>query len=128
MKPLNRWFAFADEDLLVAERAMEDGIFNQVCFHAQQGVEKCLKGFLQSHGHRVPKTHHLSELLGLCVELERSFGQFQEECLLLDRYYIPTRYPDALPGTKPEGLPNRDDAAEALEILRRLRKMIAENE
>jgi len=39
---------------------------------------------------------------------------------LLDRFYIPTRYPDALPGSLPEGLPNRDDAAEALAVARQV--------
>lgn len=30
-----------------------------------------------------------------------------------DRFYIPTRYPDALPGAPPEGLPGKRDADEA---------------
>jgi HEPN domain-containing protein len=34
----------------------------------------------------------------------------------LDRFYIPTRYPDALPGTLPEGFPGRRDAQEALDV------------
>jgi HEPN domain-containing protein len=34
---------------------------------------------------------------------------------LLDRFYIPTRYPDALPGIPPEGLPGRLDAQDALQ-------------
>ena len=27
-----------------------------------------------------------------------------------DRFYIPTRYPDEIPGSLPEGLPNKKDA------------------
>jgi len=34
--------------------------------------------------------------------------------LLLDRYYIPTRYPDAVPGSLATGMPNQADAEEAL--------------
>jgi len=34
----------------------------------------------------------------------------------LDRFYIPTRYPDALPGTLPDGLPDEKDAEEALDL------------
>jgi len=34
--------------------------------------------------------------------------------LLLDRYYIPTRYPDAVPGSSVTGMPNQADAEEAL--------------
>ena len=37
---------------------------------------------------------------------------------LLDRFYIPTRYPDALPGEMPEGLPSKRDAHEALDLAR----------
>ena len=33
---------------------------------------------------------------------------------LLDRFYIPTRYPDALPGALPDDLPTRQDAEQAL--------------
>ena len=46
MKKANNWFLFAEEDLLMAEIALENEIYNQVCFHSQQGVEKILKGFL----------------------------------------------------------------------------------
>ena len=34
--------------------------------------------------------------------------------IVLDRFYIPTRYPDALPGGLSEGAPRREDADEAL--------------
>ena len=39
-----RWLAFAREDLRMAELALSESIFNQVCFHAQQCVEKAIKG------------------------------------------------------------------------------------
>ena len=39
---------------------------------------------------------------------------------MLDRFYIPTRYPDALPGSLPEGLPGLDDATQALHIARQV--------
>lgn len=34
----------------------------------------------------------------------------------LDRFYAPTRYPDAMPGTLPEGLPGKPESAEALAV------------
>lgn len=40
----HKWLEFAHEDLVLAEAAFEKQIDNQVCFHAQQGVEKALKG------------------------------------------------------------------------------------
>ncbi len=59
----HKWLEFAREDLILAGAALEKGIYNQVCFHAQQGVEKALKGFLRSRQRSVPKTHSLGELL-----------------------------------------------------------------
>jgi len=124
MKRPNKWFSFADEDWLVAKQTLKDGIYNQVCFHSQQGVEKLLKGVLHQGGQKIPKTHHLQELLGMCIKHLPSLKDFEEDCLLLDRYYIPTRYPDALPGALPEGLPNKEDAEQALRILENMRQCI----
>ncbi len=46
------------------------------------------------------------------------------ELLFLDRFYIPTRYPDALPGSLPEGMPNNQDAAGALATARRILDLV----
>jgi HEPN domain-containing protein len=35
---------------------------------------------------------------------------------MLDDFYIPARYPDALPGALPEGLPGQEDAAQAFSL------------
>lgn len=113
-----RWLVFAHEDLALAELALQNGIVNQACFHAQQGVEKALKAFLRRHQRSVPKTHALSELLTLCQHRDRGFRRLSDACMTLDRYYIPTRYPDALPGMGSEGLPTRHDAEEAVTLVR----------
>jgi HEPN domain-containing protein len=39
----DRWFEFARQDLQMAELALHEGIYNQVCFHSQQCVENQLK-------------------------------------------------------------------------------------
>lgn len=112
------WLEFAREDFVLAETALEKEIYNQVCFHAQQGVEKALKGFLRSRQRSIPRTHALSELLALCRDLDASFAKLEEACLRLDQYYIPTRYPDAFPGVGPEGSPTRQDAEGVMALLR----------
>jgi HEPN domain-containing protein len=48
------------------------------------------------------------------------------EVQLLDRFYIPTRYPDALPGSLPEGLPEASDAQEALAVARQVFEMVTQ--
>jgi len=116
----NNWFDFAHDDLVVAEASFKKKIYNQVCFHCQQGVEKMLKGFLKSKKQNIPKIHFLEELIELCSNIDHKFKSLKSRCSILDRYYIPTRYPDALPGILPEGLPQKEDAEEALETLRKI--------
>ena len=43
-----------------------------------------------------------------------------EEIILLDRFYIPTRYPDALPGSLEDDLPEKEDAQEALDLAKKV--------
>ena len=122
-EPVERWFAFAREDLRMAELAFTEGIYNQVCFHAQQCVEKAIKGHLERQGQPPPRTYRMADLLpllspGLMDDLEDALR-------LLDRFYIPTRYPDALPGTSLGGLPGRQDAQEALALARRALEQIS---
>lgn len=54
-----RWFRFAEEDLRVAALVFEEQIYTQTCFHAQQAVEKTLKGLLVYQERLPPKTHVL---------------------------------------------------------------------
>lgn len=117
MRERNKWLEFAKEDLVVARLSLEKGIYNQVCFHSHQGVEKMLKGYLAAKDKDVPKTHFIGVLLRLCAQIDQRFKKMIDRCIKLDDYYIPTRYPDALPGRLPEGLPEKKDAEEALSVL-----------
>ena len=113
-----RWLDFAHQDLRMAELAMTEALYNQVCFHAQQCAEKAIKGLLVHQGQTPPRTHRLGDLLGLLDP--NPFAEQRLEVQLLDRFYIPTRYPDALPGSLPEGLPNAQDAQEALTVAEKI--------
>jgi HEPN domain-containing protein len=110
------WLTFAREDLRMAELALSDGLFNQVCFHAQQCVEKSIKAYLDRHGQTPPRTHRMADLLRLLPS--HLLSGLRPDLLLLDRFYIPTRYPDALPGMLPLGMPGQSEAQEALELAR----------
>jgi HEPN domain-containing protein len=113
-----RWLTFAREDIRMAELAMAEGLYNQVCFHCQQCAEKAVKGLLAHQQQVPPRTHQLGDLLGLLEP--NPLTSIASEVQLLDRFYIPTRYPEALPGALPEGLPDVDDAAEALAVVRQV--------
>jgi HEPN domain-containing protein len=55
----------------------------------------------------------------LVLLLPDLMGELHDALRLLDRFYIPTRYPDALPGMLPGGMPDQSDAEEALDLARR---------
>ena len=113
MSAIGDWLRFAAEDMQMAELALKAEIFNQTCFHAQQCVEKVLKAWLAHHGHVPPRVHQMSLLLKLCPQPLPFPATLETNVLALDRFYIPTRYPDALPGALPHGLPDKRDAEEA---------------
>lgn len=110
-----RWMAFAHQDLRMAELALDAEIFNQTCFHAQQCAEKCLKACLAAGGALLPRTHLIADLLQqLPAPAQSAIADLEQDLVALDQFYIPTRYPDALPGSLPEGLPQRPHATAAL--------------
>jgi HEPN domain-containing protein len=115
-----RWLAFAAEDLKAGEALVREQVWSQACFHAQQCVEKALKAVIaERSGGAPPRIHAIAELLemipeGWFVDLRSDLRE------ILDDYYLPTRYPDAVPGTLPTGLPAEEEAREAIELARKL--------
>jgi HEPN domain-containing protein len=105
-----RWFELAAEDLVMAEYALSREIFRQACFHAQQAVEKALKGFLAVRRGTHPKSHSLEQLL--LLDESNELAAWMTKCTRLDAFYLPTRYADALPD--PAGEPGPGEAAEAV--------------
>lgn len=118
------WLRFAHDDLRSAEILLRETIFNEVCFHSQQCAEKIIKAFLVVHDKPVPKTHRLVDLLEEALKCDSQLEQLRKDCIILDQYYIPTRYPDAVIGSKPLGLPLREDAEEAVQIAKSIFQLI----
>lgn len=104
----------------MAQYALSQGIFRQVCFHAQQAAEKALKGILDFRIGTHPKSHVLEQLLLFNSSLHSELRDWQVRCSDLDRFYIPTRYADALPGLLATGEPTREQAEVALQTAREL--------
>lgn len=89
------WLAKADHDLLAAEELLrlgDDAPLDVVCFHAQQCVEKCLKGLLVWHFIDFPRTHDIVLLARLVPEMSAGAPEI-EDLLQLNRYAVETRYP-----------------------------------
>ncbi|GFP32593.1 hypothetical protein HKBW3S42_00897 [Candidatus Hakubella thermalkaliphila] len=111
---VSQWLEFADEDYRMAQLAMKEKIYNQVCFHSQQWVEKSLKALIEAR-QKVPKIHKLGDVLELCLRLGYMLEQYQNDIEFIDKFYTSTRYPFIV-GMLPGGLPIEQDAEKALQI------------
>lgn len=92
------WLEKGQFDLDDAKTLLRGGGHNDtICFHCQQAVEKYLKGYLIYQKVNPRGIHHLEELAKDCAEIDKVFLRFLDECLILTRYYIETRYPPFMP-------------------------------
>ena len=110
------WLRFAADDLKAARVVLKEGLYHVTCFHAQQSSEKALKAYLIVHRGNIPREHHLVGLLQHAIRAGLKGRGLERACKILDQYYLPTRYPDALVGSLPEGLPSRTHALEAVSL------------
>ena len=124
MQPHEQWLARADDDLAFANIGFRENYFSQVCFLSQQVVEKCLKAFLLAKGRSYPRQHKVVELATLCSEIQQELEPLKTDLKLLDEFYLPTRYPDAIPGGLAAGLPSTEDAQRALQAATAIRQII----
>ena len=70
-----------------------DVLFEDVCFDAQQAVEKALKALLVWRGVQVPRTHAISELITMLAELGFHVPADVQEASALTDYAVAARYP-----------------------------------
>lgn len=124
MQPYEQWLARAEDDLSFAQLGFREKYFSQVCFLSQQVVEKAFKAFLIAKGRSYPRLHKVVELANLCVELEKDLDLLKTDLKLLDEFYIPTRYPDAVPGALPTGVPELADAEAALHTATKIFELV----
>jgi len=111
-----RWFEQARDDLRAAQTSREGGHHEWACFQAQQSAEKALKAFLLLHGKRQFLSHSIQELLREAQEIDPSLKDVAK-ARRLDEYYIPTRYPNGLPGTtRPHEFYDEEEADECLRL------------
>lgn len=113
-KEYERWSRQASLDLEDAEYNARGGRHHLACFLAQQAVEKALKAYLYLQGHRVVWGHSAAELVKDAAEGDPEFSTLKDRAALLDRFYIPTRYPNGLPGGIPSESFMAKDSEEAM--------------
>jgi HEPN domain-containing protein len=94
-----RWLGEAQNELETANWDVKGNRASAACFWSQQAAEKALKAFLYFKGERIVLEHSVARLVQMCEAKETGFLQFLETAKMLDRYYVPTRYPNSLPGS-----------------------------
>jgi HEPN domain-containing protein len=107
------WFRQAVHDLAHARSAAGTGDHDWACFAAQQAAEKALKALAarlggEAWGH---------SLLAMVTELATADAEIQslrEPAIRLDRYYIPTRYPNGFDAGAPLDYFLESDSREAI--------------
>ncbi len=116
-----RWLAQAVDDLEFTRWVLAEGrYFDKGCFIAQQAAEKALKAVHYLKGERLVFGHSALELLNRLLPENQELVILREPARLLDRYYIPTRYPNGLPGGSPFESFQRGDLESALDMAERV--------
>jgi HEPN domain-containing protein len=111
-----RWLQTAEEDLRAAQALARGRFYAQACFHAQQSAEKAIKS-LWYYVDADPWGHSVQRLIIEFSEASNipDLDAWIELGALLDKFYIPTRYPNGLPDLTPGQVYRLSDAERGLE-------------
>ena len=119
-----RWLRQAESDLAFAALGAREGFPAQACFTSQQAAEKALKAVLHLSGARFVPEPSVLELLDRAVAATTDaiadadaapLGRLRDSARQLDQYYIPTRYPNGLPGGIPAEVFTGSQAEDAVD-------------
>ena len=116
-----RWLGQSEHTLGSAARDARESDYGWACFKAQQAAEYALKALLRAIGDPAAG-HSLIKLMEM-LETRASISipeELRQAARLLDRHYIPPRYPDAFPSGMPYEFYDASTAAEALDEARRV--------
>ncbi len=107
------WFRQAQADLRHARNALASGDYEWSCFAAQQAAEKSLKALFQRLGMEA-WGHTLTALIGnLPFEIAPS-AALVDCARMLDKHYIPTRYPNGFASGAPTDFYTAQEAQTAI--------------
>ncbi len=94
------WLKQALRDLEQAQDSAKAGRHEWACFAAQQAAEKAVKALHLHHGQEA-WGHVIAKLLAELPETIKVPEELIYKAMVLDNFYIPTRYPNG----HPEGAP-----------------------
>ncbi len=113
------WLGQAVRDLDKARMDLKWGYYEWACFTSQQAAEKAVKALFHSL-HADAWGHSISQLLKQ-LPPERAPGEdLIEQAISLDRFYIPTRYPNGFDSGMPMDYFTKKDAEYACQSAERI--------
>jgi HEPN domain-containing protein len=123
IREAKRWLTTAEDDIDSAVILKENGKFAHSCFHAQQAGEKALKAVwyfadADPWGHSIKKL--IEDLNHVDLKLYQSLESYTRMGMVLDRFYIPTRYPNGLPDITPDVAFTNEDADTCITYSRKI--------
>ena len=107
------WFRQAEADLRHARHAHDDKDFEWSCFAAHQSAEKAIKGVFQKLGMDA-WGHTLTALIGNLVPSAEPPERVVNCARMLDKHYIPTRYPNGFESGAPTDFYTEEEAQNAI--------------
>ncbi len=107
------WWIQAQADLRHARRSREDGAYEWACFAAHQAAEKAIKAVFEDRGQQA-WGHSLTHLLQALADEEGVPPELIDLARILDKHYIPTRYPNGLAEGAPTEFYTRKEADDAI--------------
>lgn len=119
-----QWLSRAKGNLARAKQAKPaEAFWEDLCFDAQQAVEKAVKAVLAFHRIDFPKTHDIGELLTLANQSGHQIPEMMWKADDLTDYAVATRYPGPSdPVTEDE---YRDAVVLAEQVVRWVERTIA---
>ncbi len=94
-KTTKEWIKKAEGDYLVIKHEINSNkpVYDAICFHAQQSIEKYLKALINEYEIVIPKIHDLNTLLNICKPFFPEIEKYKEEISNLSTFAITFRYP-----------------------------------
>lgn len=111
-----RWWLTAKEDLEAAKTLHQAGKYSHACFISQKSAEKAMKA-LWFAADNDPWGHSIQKLVMQFPQKDRllNIENWLAHASNLDKFYIPTRYPNGLPDLTPSQVYLSQDSELAIE-------------
>jgi HEPN domain-containing protein len=115
------WFKKAESDFKTIENNLKsnDPPTDAICFHAQQAIEKYMKGALVYFEKHITRTHDLVNLLTSIVQYIPELAEYEELLDDISHYGVEVRYPDIFYE------PTLEEAQKAYDTAKKIKVIIA---